>query len=113
MRASHNFSSLPEDHQFGLVDKLTMTAIESTAIDTQLVADLFTRARVKNLCSPASFKGFMPLAELLDDIAIDASKVFDLFAVMMKGAGLSKDEERRTQIAVKSMDSDKLIALLA
>ena len=34
-------------------------------------------------------------------------------AIMMKGAGLDKDEERRTKIAQKSMDSDKLVELLA
>ncbi|EIM85126.1 uncharacterized protein STEHIDRAFT_81994 [Stereum hirsutum FP-91666 SS1] len=112
--AESYFSSLPEEHRFRLVDKLVTTAIESKAADAQLVADLFAQARERDLCSPASFEeGFLPLAELLDDIAIDAPKAFDLFANMMKGAGLDKDEERRTRIAEKSMDKDKLIALLA
>ena len=54
----------------------------------------------------------MPTAEILDDIAIDAPKAFDLFAIMMKGAHLHEDEERRTRLASKSMDSDKLVGLL-
>ena len=34
-------------------------------------------------------------AELLDDVAIDVPKAFNLMAIMMKGARLDKDEERR------------------
>ena len=107
------FTKLPSEHRHLLVDKLVSKAIESKAADAQLVADLFDRAVSRNLCSPASFEeGFMPTAEILDDIAIDAPKAFDLFAIMMKGAHLHEDEERRTRLASKSMDSDKLVGLL-
>lgn len=111
--AESYFSSLPEEYHPQLVDRLTMTAIESREADAQLVADLFAQAREKDLCSPASFEtGFVPLAGLLDDIAIDAPRAFNLFVIMMKGAGLDQDEERRSRIVEKSMDKDKLIALL-
>lgn len=111
--AESYFSILPKEHHFRLIDKLVMTAIESKEADALLVADLFVQARVKNLCSPASFEeGFVPLAELLDDIAIDAPKAFDLFVVMMKGAGLDKDEERKLRLVEKSMNKARLIALL-
>ncbi|KZP09261.1 hypothetical protein FIBSPDRAFT_938560 [Athelia psychrophila] len=95
-----------------LVDKLVNTAIESKAVDAQLVSDFFARAHSKDLCSEASFEeGFMPIAELLDDIAIDAPKAFDLMAVMVKGASFSEDA--RGRIAAISVDSEKLLALLS
>ncbi len=67
----------------------------------------------KNLCSPQSLEdGFTPTAEILDDIVIDAPKALDLYAAMIKGAHLHEDEERRTRLASKSIDSDKLVAML-
>ncbi|KAI5116077.1 hypothetical protein M0805_003834 [Coniferiporia weirii] len=110
--AEEYFTALPAEHRHMLVEKLVMHAIESKQADAQLVADVFERALALNLCSPASFEdGFVPTAEILDDIAIDAPKAFDLMATMMKGAKL--DEERRARVASKSMDSDKLLSLLA
>ena len=80
--------------------------------DAQLVGDLFSRVVSKNLCSPDHFeKGFMPTAEVIDDVAIDAPKAYSLMAIMMKGAQL--DEERRTRLASKLEDSDKLTSLLS
>ncbi|TFY80693.1 hypothetical protein EWM64_g3314, partial [Hericium alpestre] len=113
--AENYFSTLPQEHRFRLVDKLAMQAVESKEADAQLVADFFSRAREKNLATPAAFEeGFMPLAEIIFDVAIDAPKALDFFAIMVKGSGLheDEDEERRARIAAKSMDSDKLLALL-
>ncbi|CCM03917.1 uncharacterized protein FIBRA_06068 [Fibroporia radiculosa] len=108
------FSKLPSEHRWRLVDKLVSSAIESKESDAQLVADFFSRAMSKNLCSPQSFEdGFAPVAEILDDVAIDAPKAFNLMAMMMKGARLDQDEDRRSRLASKSMDSDKLLALLS
>ena len=108
------FTKLPSEHHYRLVDKMVSKAIESKEADGNLVADAFARAVEKNLCSVSAFEeGFLPIAELLDDIAIDAPKAFQIMATMMKGAGLDKDEERRTRIAQKSMGSDKLLELLA
>ncbi|KZP29680.1 ARM repeat-containing protein [Athelia psychrophila] len=110
--AEHYFQKLTPEHRCHLVDKLVKTAIESKAADAQLVGNFFARAHSKNLCSEASFAaGFMPTAELLDDIVIDAPKAFDLMVIMMKGASLSEDA--RDRIAAKSVDSDKLLALTA
>ncbi|TFY60150.1 hypothetical protein EVG20_g7524 [Dentipellis fragilis] len=112
--AENYFSALPSAHHFRLVDKLAMQAVESKATDAELVANFFKRAREKDLCTPAAFEeGFMPLAEIIDDVAIDAPKALELFAVMVKGAGLHEDEERRTRIAEKSTDSAKLQGLFA
>ena len=106
------FTKLPSQHRWLLVDKLVTSAIESKEADAQLVGDFFSRAVSKNLCSPDHLeKGFMPTAEILDDIAIDAPKAFSLMAIMMKGAQL--DEERRTQLASKLEDSAKLTSLLS
>ncbi|KZP02199.1 hypothetical protein FIBSPDRAFT_712812, partial [Athelia psychrophila] len=89
--AEEYFQKLTPEHRFRLVDKLVNTAVESKAADAQLVGDFFARAHSKDLCSEPSFEeGFMPIAELLDDIAIDALKAFDLIAVMVKGASLSE-----------------------
>ena len=108
------FTKLPSEHRHLLVDKLVTKAVESKQADAQLVADLFERAISRNICSPASFEeGFTPTAEIIDDIAIDAPKAMDLFAIMVKGSHLHLDEERRTRLASKSMDSDKLVALLS
>ena len=106
------FSTLPIEHRHMLVDKLVTTAVESKEVDAKLVADFFDRSVSKNLCSPNSFEeGFAPTAEIIDDIAIDAPKAFQLFAMMLKGAKL--DGERQQRIAAKSMDSEKLLKLLA
>lgn len=108
------FTKLPPEHHHLLVDKLVSRAIESKEADGKLVADAFARAVEKNLCSESAFEeGFSPIAESLDDIAIDAPKAFQIMATMMKGAGLDRSEEQRTRIAQKSMDSDKLLRLLA
>ncbi|KDQ50870.1 hypothetical protein JAAARDRAFT_41657 [Jaapia argillacea MUCL 33604] len=112
--AEDYFTKLPMSHRFRLVDALVMKAIESKEADAKLVGDLFAIAVSKGLCTADAFEeGFIPVAELLDDIAIDAPKAFNLMAIMMKGAGLDRDEERRTRIAGKSMDSDKLLSLLS
>ena len=89
-------------------------AIELKEADGKLVAGVFARAVEKNLCSiPAFEEGFLPTAELLDDIAIYVPKAFQIMAVVMKGVRLDQDVERRTRIAQESMDSDKLLGLLA
>ncbi|KZP10374.1 hypothetical protein FIBSPDRAFT_1051378 [Athelia psychrophila] len=86
--AEEYFQKLTPEHRFRLADKLVNTAIESKAADAPLVSDFFAQAHSKDLCSEASFEeGFMPIAELLDDIAIDAPKAFDLMAVMVKDTG--------------------------
>ncbi|KZP10341.1 hypothetical protein FIBSPDRAFT_899780 [Athelia psychrophila] len=110
--AEEYFQKLTPEHRFRLADKLVNTAIESKAADAPLVSDFFAQAHSKDLCSEASFEeGFMPIAELLDGIAIDTPRAFDLMAVMVKGASLSEDA--RGRIAAKSVDSEKLLALLS
>lgn len=110
-KAEVYFTNLPLAHHFKLVDKFTSSAVESKESDAQLVADFFARAVSKELCTAAAFEeGLTPISEIIDDVVIDAPKAFSLFAIMVKAAGL--DEERRTRLASKSLDSDKLLALL-
>jgi len=79
--------------------------------DADLVSEFFALAASKELCSPVSFEqGLTPVAEIIDDIAIDAPKAFQLLAMMVKGSGL--DQERLVNLASKSLDSDKFLALL-
>lgn len=107
------FTKLPPEHHHRLVDKMVSTAVESKEADGKLVADAFARATEKKLCTISAFEeGFLPVAEILDDVAIDAPKAFQIMATMMKGAGLDKDKEQRTRIAQKSLDRDKLLGLL-
>ena len=84
--------------------------------DGKLVTDAFARAVEKDLCSISTFgEGFLLVAELLDDIAIDSPKAFQITATTMTGAGLDRDEERRIIMIAqiqKSMDSDSLLELL-
>jgi translation initiation factor 4G len=105
------FSSLPSQHHHFLVDKIVSNAVESKEDDAKLVSEFFALAISKELCSAASFEeGLTPVTEIIDDIAIDAPKAFQLLAMMMKGASLN--QERLTNLASKSSDSEKLLALL-
>jgi len=111
--AEEYFIKLPVEHRHRLVDKLVMQALEAKESFVELVAKVFDRASSKNLCSPATFEeGFMPAAEMIDDIAIDAPKAFNFFVKLLQGARLDKDEERRERLASKSLDSDKMLQLL-
>ncbi|KAF8845924.1 ARM repeat-containing protein [Paxillus ammoniavirescens] len=108
------FTKLTEEHRFRLVNKLVASALESKEVDALLVGGFFAQAASKNQCSLETFEaGFMPMAEFLDDIAIDAPNAFKYMAIMLKGAGLDKDDERLGRIAGKSMDSDKLLQLVS
>ena len=71
------FSGLPPQHHRFLVDKIVSTAVESKEDDAKLVSQFFALAVSKELCSAASFEeGLTPVAEIIDDIAIDAPKAF-------------------------------------
>ena len=104
------FSSLPPQYHHLLVDRIVSTAVESKENDAKLVSQFFVVAASKKLCSAASFeKGLTPVAEVIDDIVIDAPKAFQLLAMMVNSAGL--DQERLSNLASKSFDSDKFLAL--
>ncbi|KAJ7072794.1 hypothetical protein C8F01DRAFT_1012705 [Mycena amicta] len=106
------FSALPPTHHARLVDKLVSTAIEAKEGGAQLVADLFSRAASKELCSVEAFEeGFLPSAEILEDIAIDAPKAPQNLALMMRA--VSFDTERTARIAEKTGDADQLLGLLS
>ena len=61
------FTKLPPEHHHRLVNKIVSKAIESKEADGKLVADAFTRAAEKKLCSTPAFEdGFLPVAELPD-----------------------------------------------
>ncbi|KAG2153178.1 armadillo-type protein [Suillus clintonianus] len=108
------FTNLPDEHRFRLVDKLVASALESKEADARLVGDFFAQAMANGQCTLEVFEeGFAPMAELLDDIAIDAPKAFDYMAIMLRGAGFEKDPERLQRIASKLEDSDKLVSLVA
>ncbi|KAJ3854735.1 armadillo-type protein [Lentinula lateritia] len=104
------FEKLPSMYHHSLVDKLVTLAIESKEADARLVGDFFERAAAKKLCSASAFEeGFLGIAEILDDIAIDAPKATDFLAIM-KAADLGK--EQWTNIASKSAENgDKLLEL--
>ena len=108
------FNKLPSEHHHRLVGKMASKAIESREGDGKLVAEVFARAVEKRMCSTSAFEeGFLPVAEVLDDTVIDASKAFQIMATLMKGAGLDKDVERRARIAQRLMNSDRLLELIA
>ena len=105
------FSSLPAQYHRLLVDKIVSSAVESKEDDAKLVSQFFALVASKELCSSASFEeGLTPVAEIIDDIAIDAPKAFQLLAMMVKGASLN--QEQLTNLASKSLDSEKFLALL-
>ena len=105
------FGGLPSQHHHLLVDKIVSTAVESKEDDAKLVSQFFALAATKELCSAASFEeGLKPVTEIIDDISIDAPNAFQLLVVMVKGASLN--QERLTNLASKSLDSDKFLSLL-
>jgi len=111
--AESYFSSHPPEHRHWLVDSLVTKSIEMKEPDVNLVSELFVRLREKELCSLAVFEeGFKGLAEGLDDLVIDIPKAWSYFAILLRGSGLDRDEERRRRIAEKTMDPDKLNRLL-
>ncbi|KAG1824453.1 uncharacterized protein BJ212DRAFT_1320301 [Suillus subaureus] len=112
--ADDYFPNLPNEHHFRLVDKLVASALESKETDARLVGDFFAQAMNNGQCTLEVFeKGFMPMAEFLDDIAIDAPKAFDNMAIMLRGAGFQDEPERLYRVASKVEDSDKLVSLVA
>ncbi|KAJ6497455.1 armadillo-type protein [Mycena sanguinolenta] len=69
------FSALPAAHHCRLIEKLVGTAVEGKEALAQLVAELLTRVVSKELCSADALEeGFVPLVEILEDIAIDAPR---------------------------------------
>ncbi|KAG1846586.1 armadillo-type protein [Suillus subalutaceus] len=107
------FTNLPDGHRFRLVDKLVASALESKEADARLVGDFFAQATSNGQCTLEVIEeGFMPTAEFLDDIAIDAPKAFDFMAIMLRGAGCQNEPERLYRIASKLEDSDKLVSLV-
>ncbi|KAI6029306.1 armadillo-type protein [Pisolithus microcarpus] len=112
--ADANLTALTEEDRFRLVDKLVSSALEGKEADARLVADFFSRSASRQECSPDVFEaGFTLMVELLDDIAIDAPKALEYMAIMLKGAGLDKDEERLKRMAEKMMDGDMLLQFVS
>ncbi|KAG2751693.1 ARM repeat-containing protein [Suillus brevipes Sb2] len=108
------FTNLPDEHRFRLVDKLVASALESKEADARLVGDFFAQATSNGQCTLEVIEeGFMPMAEFLDDIAIDAPKAFDYMAIMLRGAGFHNEPDRLQRIASKLEDSHKLVSLVA
>ncbi|KAI9568879.1 armadillo-type protein [Boletus coccyginus] len=108
------FTNLPDEHRFHLVDRLVGSALESKEADAVLVSEFFAQAASKGQCTSEVFEaGFVSMTELLDDIAIDAPNAFKFMAIMLKGAGFDKDEERLVRLAGKSTDSDRLLQLVS
>ncbi|KAG2366166.1 armadillo-type protein [Suillus spraguei] len=107
-------TNLFDEHRSQLVDKLVASALESKEADAKLVGDFFAQATSNGQCTLEVIEeGFMPMAEFLDDIAIDAPKAFDYMAIMLRGAGFQNEPERLQRIASKLEDSDKLVFLVA
>ncbi|TFY77766.1 hypothetical protein EWM64_g6250 [Hericium alpestre] len=112
--AEKYISTLPQEYRFLLVNKFATQAVESEETDAQLVADFFACVRKKDLCSATLFEeGLTPLAKIIDSIGVDTAKPLYLFVIVVKGTGLHENEGCRARIAAQSMDSEKLLSLLA
>ncbi|KAG1782038.1 hypothetical protein EV702DRAFT_1069197 [Suillus placidus] len=112
--ADDYFPNLPDEHRFRLVDKLVASALKSKVTDARLVGDFFAQATNNGQCPLEVFeKGFMPMAEFLNDVVIDAPRAFVYMAIMLRGAGFQNEPERLHRIASKLEDSDKLVSLVA
>lgn len=98
------FIEVTPEYRYRLVEEMVSKAIVSEETDGKLVAAAFARAVEKKLCSVSdSEEGFLPVADVLGCVVVDAPKAIQIMATMMKGAGLDEDEERWTRIAQKLM----------
>jgi len=110
--AENFLSTLPSQYHHILVNNLVASVIKPKEPDARLVADLFTRARSKGLCSPDALEdGLTPMVDMIKDISIDSPKAWSLFATMANGAQL--DEEHRTRLAAKLLDGNELLGFLS
>ena len=108
------FINLPSEHRFRLVDKLVASALKGQEADANLVGEFFGQAASNGQCTPEDFEeGFMPMAEFLDDIAIDAPKAFGHMAIMLKGARFDQEPKWIQRIASKLKNSNRLVSLVA
>lgn len=106
------FSALPSQYHHTLVNNLVASVLKPKEPDARLVADLFTRARSKGLCSPDALEGGLtPTVDMIKDISTDSSKAWSLFATMAKGAQL--DEEHRMRLAAKLLDGNEFLGFLS
>ncbi|KAK7057730.1 ARM repeat-containing protein [Favolaschia claudopus] len=111
-KAESYFRALPSIYHRHLLKKLFGTALEASEANAQLVADLIAHAVSKELCSvDALEEGFIPLVEILEEIAIDVPKAPNRMAIMIKAA--SFDEQRIARIVNTSTDPTVRRSLLA
>ncbi|KAG2130427.1 armadillo-type protein [Suillus bovinus] len=108
------FTNLPDEHRFRLVNKLVASALESKEADARLVGEFFAQATSSGQCTLEVIERGSCLSRSFGTIlAIDAPKVFDYMAIMLKGAGIENEPERLRRIASKLENSDKLVSLVA
>ncbi|KIM62586.1 hypothetical protein SCLCIDRAFT_1214935 [Scleroderma citrinum Foug A] len=71
-----------------------------------------SRAPQAGFCFPESFeKGFIAAAHFLDVAAVRRNRAYHDMAIMLKSAGLDKEEEKVICIAGKVKESKKLVQL--
>ena len=71
-----------------------------------------SRAPQVGFCRPESFeKGFTAAAHFLDVATAKYSRAYYHMAIMLKSAGLDKEEERVIRIASNMKESKKLVQL--
>jgi len=105
-RLDCNFQLLHHDDKWWLVRSFVMRILHGQ--DENSTA----RAPRAGFCSPESFeKGFTAAAHFLDVAASRYNRVYHHMAIMLKSAGLDKEEERVIRIASKVKESKKLVQL--
>ncbi|KIJ59652.1 hypothetical protein HYDPIDRAFT_100291, partial [Hydnomerulius pinastri MD-312] len=108
-QAHANFTSLPAKYHPMLIGKLTHVALGGTEADAHLVGDLFAQLS-KEWCSPEAFeRGIISEVEALDDIVLDVPRAFEYMAIILKGAGLDKEDGGLSRIASKSINGRQVI----
>ncbi|KAG5640367.1 hypothetical protein DXG03_008892, partial [Asterophora parasitica] len=104
------FLAFPFAYHSKLVDHLTMRAVESKEADVQL-QPLRPRRGEGTLFRCAFDEGLASIAEIIDDIAVGVPRALKYFAMVVKSVSL--DDDRRTRLASKALDSEELLALLS
>lgn len=98
-----SYFDLPTQYHTWLLTSLIIAATSSLK-DAQIVADLFVRIVEKAICSIDTFElAFTHVVERLDGVIAEDPQTVSFIAILMRGAGLDKDKERRARIARKSV----------
>ncbi|PLW32456.1 hypothetical protein PCASD_17953 [Puccinia coronata f. sp. avenae] len=90
-----SFLAIPESFHHELVHGLLEKVLEKKAVDIDLTASLFQKLVKGTVPQPVFLKGFAPVIEQLDDIAVDVRYAYEFCGKLLKACGLSEADVKQ------------------